>query len=92
MALRLIKSPHEVTRLNDEHLDEVTASGTYHQNLIARASVKLGYPERNAGLLEVWNPDGGMVYQRFTVFWSGDMYYRGKYLDKWGPWKKILTE
>ena len=58
MALRLIKSPHEVTLLKDEHLDKVTASGTYHQNLIARTSVELGYPERNAGLLEVWNPDG----------------------------------
>lgn len=92
MALRLIKKAHEVTKLEDAHLDEVTAPGTYRQNLIAKALEERGYPEKNAGLLEVWNPDGAMVYQRYTCFQSGSMYYRGSYRQEWGPWKKILTE
>lgn len=93
MALRLIKKAHEVTELTDENLDDVTTPGTYHQNMVVRAKLELNYPEpKAAGLLEVWNPDARMVYQRFTIFWSGDMYYRGSYDKKWKPWKKILTE
>lgn len=93
MALRLIKKAHEVTELENEHLDDITTPGTYHQSLIVRAQTELNYPERKAaGLLEVWNPDSRMVYQRFTVFRSGNMYYRGSYDKVWEPWKKVLTE
>lgn len=92
MALRLIKKAHEVTILEDENLDDVTTPGTYHQNMVAKALSELNYPERAAGLLEVWNPDSRMMYQRYTCFWSGNMYYRGSYDKVWEPWKKILTE
>lgn len=92
MALRLIKKAHEVTILGGEHLDDITTPGTYHQNMVVNALPELNYPEKTAGLLEVWNPDARMMYQRYTCFWSGNMYYRGSYDKAWKPWKKILTE
>ena len=91
MALKRISQP--ITSLDGtEHLDNLTRTGVYHQNMIVRAEADKGYPERSAGLLEVHNPDGGMVYQRYTVFWSGAVYYRGSYRGEWKPWRKILTE
>ena len=91
MALKRISQP--VTPLDGtEHLDMITRTGVYHQDFTVRATAELGYPERRAGLLEVHNPNADMVYQRYTVLWSGEMYYRGAYRGEWKPWRKILTE
>ena len=91
MALKRISQP--ITPLDGtEHLDTITRSGVYHQGYTVRAVEELGYPARRAGLLEVHNPDSEMVYQRYTVLWSGEMYYRGAYRGEWKPWRKILTE
>lgn len=93
MALRLIKKENEIIRLTDaEDLDYVTTQGVYHQPRVVDADLARHYPEKTAGLLEVHDPDGRMVYQRFTCFRSGNMYYRGSYDKVWEPWKKILTE
>lgn len=92
MALKLIKTPGEIKKLTDENLDNVTAQGVYHQSMIVNANTDRGYPEKNAGLLEVHNPDARMVYQRYTCFWSGAMYYRGRYDKKWGEWTRIATQ
>lgn len=91
MALKLIKKAHEVTILEEENLDDIKTPGTYHQNMVVRSKAERGYPEGKSGLLEVHNPDARMVYQRYTCFRSGNMYYRGSYDNVWEPWKKILT-
>ena len=91
MALKKISGP--ITPLGGtEHLDTITRTGVYHQDFTVSATAELGYPERRAGLLEVHNPATDAVYQRYTTIWSGDVYYRGAYRGKWGPWRKILTE
>ena len=91
MALRKISEP--ITRLEGtEHLDELTANGTYHQAMVVKSSTDLGYPaEKVAGLLEVHSPDANMVYQRFTEFWSGRVWHRGSYRGEWKPWVEVAT-
>lgn len=91
MALKRISGP--ITLLDGtEHLDTLTRNGVYHQNVTVRATTELGYPVLRAGLLEVHAPDADFTYQRYTVLWSGDVYYRGAYRDEWKPWRKLLTE
>lgn len=91
MALKKIAQP--ITPLDGtEHLDNITRTGVYHQNLTVKSIASLGYPEQRAGLLEVHSPDAKMVYQRYTVFWSGNVYYRGSYRGEWKPWVEIATK
>lgn len=92
MALRKISQP--VTALDGtENLDGLTTNGTYHQEFSRRADTELGYPVGQAGLLEVVNPtESSMVYQRYTLYNSLGMYFRGLYNASWGPWRKLLTE
>lgn len=82
----------QITDLGDkEHLDNITRTGVYHQGWYLNAKVENGYPAQLGGLLEVHNPHEYFAYQRYTVYQSRDMYYRGRYLDEWGPWRKITT-
>ena len=92
VALKRISQP--LTELgSSEHLDNLTTTGTYHQAYSRNADTERGYPEANAGLLEVTSPpDVSMIYQRYTVYNSRAMYFRGFYGSSWGPWKKVLTE
>lgn len=71
------------------NLDTVTKTGVYHQATSANASTALNYPVGVAGLLEVHNPDAGMTYQRYTVYKSGGVYWRGLYQNSWGEWKRV---
>lgn len=71
------------------NLDTVTKTGVYHQATSANASTALNYPTGTAGLLEVHNPDAGMTYQRYTVYKSGDIYWRGLCQNSWGAWKRV---
>lgn len=91
MALKKISEP--ITSLDGtEHLDSLTANGTYHQAMVKNASARMGYPENSvAGLLEVHSPDANMVYQRFTEFWSGRVWHRGSYRGEWKPWVEVAT-
>lgn len=91
MARRKISEP--ITTLGDGvDLDTVTQTGVWHQNYNVHTSLDLNYPAKSAGLLEVHTPENGaMVYQRYTVFKSGEAFYRGRYMGKWYPWRKILT-
>lgn len=89
MALRKIGEP--IRSLYGEHLDDLTTTGVWHQSASSRASASLGYPTGIAGLLEVHSPAGSMVYQRYTVYNSGDIYHRGRYNDVWADWKRLLT-
>lgn len=92
MALKRISQP--ITPLDGtEHLDTLTANCTYHQAMVVNSTAEMGYPvDRVAGLLEVHNPDGNMVYQRFTEFWSGRVWHRGCYRGEWKPWVEIATK
>lgn len=91
MALKKISQP--ITSLDgSEHLDSLTANGTYHQAMVVNSRADMGYPEdKVAGLLEVHSPDANMVYQRFTEFWSGRVWHRGSYRGEWKPWVEVAT-
>lgn len=91
MALRKISQP--IQKLGYEHLDTLTRTGVWHQDTSAKADPARGYPGLGeAGLLEVFSPDAAMVYQRYTVFRSGGMFWRGWYVGKWYPWVEVATK
>ncbi|MDK8241736.1 pyocin knob domain-containing protein [Corynebacterium coyleae] len=92
MGLRKISEP--ITTLEQGvDLDTITTTGVYHQNYNVNTSLDLNYPVTSAGLLEVHTPENGaMIYQRYTAFKSGNAFYRGRYMGKWYPWRKILTD
>ena len=91
MARRKISEP--ITTLGDGvDLDNITATGVYHQQFSSNASLALNYPAGHAGLLEVHTPPvGAMSYQRYTVFGGRGIYYRGRYMGKWSPWSQLST-
>ncbi|AMO89747.1 hypothetical protein WM42_2045 [Corynebacterium simulans] len=73
-------------------LNTVTTTGAYHQNLTANAQNGKNYPIGQAGLLEVFNPDASMTYQRYTVYGGyNQVFTRGLYSNAWGAWKEVST-
>ena len=76
---------------DSKSLDEYTTTGVWQQNVNANASLSLNYPVSRAGLLQVINT-GGQTYQTYTEFNSGTMFYRGRYLSRWGAWKEVSTK
>ena len=70
-------------------LNTYTTSGWYHQNTNANASSGTNYPTALAGLLEVF-ADGLMVYQRYTLYNSGQIYTRSYYNGTWYAWRLEL--
>lgn len=91
MARRLVG--HPIQNLTDEHLDDLTQNGVWHQQQSVSADTSRGYPGNGqAGLLEVFAPQAGMVYQRYTIFLGKAMYFRGWYMGKWGPWVEVATK
>jgi hypothetical protein len=67
-------------------LNTYTITGWYHQNTNAGASAGTNYPVGLAGLLEVYT-DGSMTYQRYTLYNSGQIYTRSKYISTWYAWR-----
>ena len=83
--------PREIASLGSkEDLDNYKTTGVYHQALNVNAKNGTNYPVGIAGLLEVFNPDASMVYQRYTVY-GGDIevWVRGYYRNKWYGWQKV---
>ena len=83
--------PREIASLGSkEDLDNYKTTGVYHQALNVNAKNGTNYPVGIAGLLEVFNPDSAMVYQRYTVY-GGDIevWVRGYYRNKWYGWQKV---
>ncbi|WP_273352442.1 pyocin knob domain-containing protein [Corynebacterium resistens] len=76
---------------DSKSLDEYTTTGVWQQDANANASLSLNYPVSRAGLLQVINT-GGQTYQTYTEFNSGTMFYRGRYLSRWGAWKEVSTK
>ena len=70
-------------------LDTYTSTGVYHQSIDKEAKSGTNYPpDVGAGLLEVFNPDGRMTYQRYTRYGNNNrVWTRGLYNGKWSPWK-----
>lgn len=83
--------PLAITSLGaKEDLDNFKSTGVYHQALTANAKNGTNYPVGVAGLLEVFNPDAAMVYQRYTVYGGGiEVWVRGYYQNKWYSWQKV---
>ncbi|HFG8807609.1 TPA: hypothetical protein ACGIY5_000961 [Corynebacterium striatum] len=73
-------------------LNTITTTGAYHQSLTANAQTGKNYPIGQAGLLEVFNPDASMTYQRYTAYGSfNKVFTRGLYMNAWGAWKEVST-
>ena len=70
-------------------LNTYTTPGFYHQNTNANATSGTNYPNTVAGMLEVM-ADGTMVYQRYTVYSSGQIYTRSYYNGAWYAWRLEL--
>ena len=70
-------------------LDTYTKTGVFHQNMDRDARSGTNYPpDTGAGLLEVFNPDGGMTYQRYTRYGNNNrVWTRGLYNGTWSSWK-----
>lgn len=70
-------------------LDTYTKTGVFHQNMDKDARSGTNYPpDVGAGLLEVFNPDGGMTYQRYTRYGNNNrVWTRGLYNGNWSSWK-----
>lgn len=83
--------PLAITSLGaKEDLDNFKSTGVYHQALTVNAKNGTNYPVGVAGLLEVFNPDASMIYQRYTVYGEGiEVWVRGQYQNKWYDWKKV---
>lgn len=87
MALK--KLGHPVRQLPPmADLDTMTTTGVWNKPTNYMAD---NHPTGDAGLLEVHAPENSQVYQRFTAYGSGPMFYRGKQGGVWGPWRKIQT-
>ena len=85
--------PREIADLDDADLNDVTSTGTYRQNFVVKAKTELNYPSGQAGLLEVFNPDGSMVYQRYTEFGDNNkIWTRGSYRKSWSKWKQVAQD
>lgn len=89
MALQHV---NPIYRLSTEDLNTVTATGTYHQPSNRDATTARHYPDKWAGLLEVHNSGGSMLYQRYTQYTDHlAVYVRGYYdlTNTWSAWKQI---
>lgn len=75
-------------------LDTYTTTGVYHQATDANARSGTNYPpDVGAGLLEVFNPDGAMTYQRYTRYGNNNtVWTRGLYNKAWSPWKQVSQD
>lgn len=83
--------PLAITSLGaKEDLDNFKSTGVYHQALTVNAKNGTNYPVGVAGLLEVFNPDASMIYQRYTVYGGSiEVWVRGHYQNKWYDWQKV---
>ena len=70
-------------------LNDYTETGVYHQALNRDVEAGTNYPGKLAGLLEVFNPEASMIYQRYTEYGTANnVWTRGLYSNKWSSWVK----
>ena len=74
-------------------LNDYTKTGVYHQNMDRDANKSTNHPSGRAGLLEVFNPDASMVYQRYTDYGvQNNVWTRGRYSGNWSRWIKVSQD
>ena len=74
---------------NAADLNQYITPGTYHQSADVQAAAGTNYPVALSGLLEVY-ASSLMVYQRYTVYNSGQIYTRSSYNSSWYAWRLEL--
>lgn len=86
--------PREITITKGEiDLNGYTETGIYHQNMDRSAKGSTNHPSGRAGLLEVFNPDASMVYQRYTDYGvQNNVWTRGRYSGNWSRWIKVSQD
>lgn len=86
--------PREIKILKGEvDLNDYTKTGVYHQNMDRDANKSTNHPSGRAGLLEVFNPDASMVYQRYTDYGvQNNVWTRGLYSGNWYKWKQVSQD
>ena len=90
MALKRIKSPIEQIGTGAD-LNTYTNTGVWHQRSNSGALDGVNYPGPYAGLLEVFTPETGMTYQRYTAYSGRGFWTRGLYSGSWSDWQQITT-
>ncbi|MGL5433513.1 MAG: tail fiber domain-containing protein, partial [Plesiomonas shigelloides] len=71
-----------------DNLNNIVATGIYHNSMNANATAANNYPTTNAGYLEVF-AEGSMVYQRYHSYQANNhVYYRGRYNSTWSAWRR----
>lgn len=70
-------------------LNTLTSTAVYHQGSNVNAASGTNYPVAAAGLLEVY-AISVMIYQRYTVYNTGEIYTRSYYNGTWYAWHLVL--
>lgn len=73
------------------NLNDCITPGVWHQPLTAGATAGTNYPENRAGLLEV-AVAAPMIYQTYTGYSSGRMFWRGRYNTAWSAWAEVASK
>lgn len=74
-------------------LNDYTETGIYHQNMDRSAKGSKNHPSGRAGLLEVFNPDASMIYQRYTDYGNrNNVWTRGLYSNSWSRWQQVSQD
>lgn len=76
--------------LDGTHLNYRVINGMYHCSNNGNAIIANGFPEEQAGMLEVANRgDDNFVYQRYTTYAHARTWTRAQYAGAWSGWKLI---
>ena len=73
-----------------DNLNNVIATGKYHNPASANATSANNYPEALAGKLEVF-ASGAMVYQEYLTYNTNVLYTRCRYDSTWFSWKQAVN-
>lgn len=72
-------------------LNNVQASGFYQQLIDSNATLALNYPQTAAGLLRVYAPTSGYVWQEYIPRNGLGTWRRVYYSGAWLPWSRSIT-
>ena len=73
-----------------DNLNNVIATGKYHNPASASATTENNYPVAIAGRLEVF-ASGAMVYQEYLTYNTNVLYTRCRYNSTWFSWKQAVN-
>ena len=73
---------------SSSNLNNYVSTGQWNQESNAGAAAGANYPTRVAGLLDVVATQV-MVYQTYTTYSGGSMFWRGRYESTWSAWSEV---